>query len=113
MIPTTGVLAFALALSHGATSSPSINNSSSAAILDRALTALGGEGALEKLSGVTYHAPKLGTPLHSLILTFIQQPTDSMKHLSLAQPNAELRAQPSRHCCSHSWPSERIFPVHL
>lgn len=38
--------------------SSSTSDSSPVAIIDLALTALGGEDTLGRLSGVTYHAPK-------------------------------------------------------
>ncbi|KAK7704189.1 hypothetical protein SLS64_008747 [Diaporthe eres] len=59
MVVTKAILALVFALSPGAIGSPSTNDSSSTAVLDRALTALGGEDALGRLSGVTYHAPNI------------------------------------------------------
>lgn len=53
------ILTSALIFTTLANSTPLTNSTNTArALLDRALTALGGEDAIGQLSGVTYHAPK-------------------------------------------------------
>ena len=59
------------------------------ALLDKSLTALGGQDAIAKLAGLTYHAPK-----YVLIAPWLQRfsiPADWRgKHLSFAEFNAKL-----------------------